>query len=249
MTNRTNIIEKIKEIISATDGPVVIQAGHFALVQNPETNTLVPGIYQQIADKDLAAQVRQHPYMGDFPLATWSAGVELAAYAHKIRRGARLAIFVNDWQWVPPVATGAPNTTRDDFFQHSTLPPLYQHMLEQNGLGLPTLLPFYSREGKINHPIFFKETRLRAQYARQNLNTVCQLNNQCAQEMIPFLQQLHKRGTTKLLVNFVPKTCMLAVKAGCKTAQEVLGIDIKVINVFPGAVDPEKFWEHAIVSE
>lgn len=247
-TNREHLLNQLKETIDAATGPIAIQAGHFAAVHDVVTHDVVPGIYQEIADAAQRDAVQANPYMGNFPINTWELGAELVAYARAQGKQAGLVVLCNDWQWVQEidsdVASGDNNPYRAKFYARAQLPATYLEILKKNNLDTSAILPFKNATGDIVHPTFFGETKLRKRYAKQFLG-VCELGNACAQEYVPLLAQLQRDGI-ETMISCVPKTCLMPAKAGSRAAKQNFGVDMKIVNVFPGAISPETFWTEVI---
>ncbi|MFH1173395.1 MAG: hypothetical protein V1692_02605 [bacterium] len=231
-----------KEII-ACNGLIVFQIGHFALVYDKDDGKLVPAIYEEIKNKELNETVKEHPYMGSFPLETWKIGTDLVKFAFNNSKESNIVVAINDWQWVPKVESGARNTLKDKFYKTTGLPDLYQKELEKNKLSSNIILPMLKNNGKIRHKLFFSESSLRKLYSR-NYAEVCELGkNQCAQEYVPLLNQISKYGA-KLFISFIPKTCAEPVIKGSEEVKSKFGSDIKIINVFANGVYKKDFYEN-----
>lgn len=241
-------IEKdLEREIENASGDIILMAGHFALVFDDKKGKLVPGVFQDIDDKKKKKSVKENPYMGYFPLETWKMGIRLAAFAKEKGKNVKVAILANDWQWIPKAEFGEKNTLRDDFYKNSEFPKSFKKELEKNGLDESVMLPFKTQDGKINNKLFFSEQRLRKRFVNY-LAAKCDLNNQCAQEYVPFLNQLEKEKVN-LLVSFIPKTCMSSIKEGTRRSKEDFGVKIKVVNVFTEGIFEKSFWEDAEISK
>lgn len=241
---RADLLKILSKEIDKNKGLIIIQAGHFALI--PNNDTLVPAIFQDAGDKKLKQDIKSHIYMGAFPLNTWRMGVKLASYCQKKNKKSKLMILVNDWQWVPKVNFGAENKLRDIFYKSSQLPRSYKRELDKNNFFEKNIIPFKNKDGKINNDLFFSEQKLRNQFGNY-YSSQCPLDNSCAQEYIPLLLQLSKEKV-KLLISFIPRTCMLPINSGSAKAKESYGLDMKIINIFTNGTYKHDFWENVDIS-
>lgn len=231
-----------KEIL-ACNGLIVFQTGHFALVYSKKESKLIPAIYQDINNKEQKDAVKSHPYMGVFPLESWKIGLGLAGFAIKNSKQARIAIVANDWQWIPKAEAGTQNPLREEFYKSNALPQSYKKILEKNHLEKELIMPMIGNNGKTNHQLFFGEQKLRNLYSRK-YSKICNLKeNLCAQEYVPFLDQVAGQKA-KLLISFVPKTCQIPINAGSREMKKVLNSDIKIINLFSSGTNKQYFYKH-----
>lgn len=233
-----------KEIDANKEGLVCFQSGHFPLIHDEKNNVSVPAIFEEIEDEDQKNAVKNHPYMGYFPLATWKEGVSLLKYGIEKNKNCKQIILVNDWQWVKKAEDGQENLQKEKFYKEEKLPKLYFEELKNNGLGVNIFLPFRNEEGNIQNKFFFSEQRLRNRYKRYYATT-CPLNNQCAQEYLPLLLRLEDEGV-KLFISFCPRTCILPVNAATESfIREYNSGRMKIINIFTDGIFNKNFWENS----
>lgn len=235
------IFNKLTKEIDKTKGLIVIQAGHFSLIQDKNSKKLIPAIFQEIKNKEIKETVKNHPYMGYFPLETWKFGIKLAKYTLKKGKQVKIAIIVNDWQWVPKSEEGKENKLRKDFYKNQKLPKIYKEELKKNKLNEKIFLPMKTNS-KISHPFFFSEKKLRNLYTRKYSKKVNLEGNLCAQEYMPFLKQL-KEENIDLLISFIPKTCQIAIETGSRETKDKIKLKMKIINIFSEGIFKKNFWE------
>jgi hypothetical protein len=191
--------------------------------------------------------VKNHPYMGTFPIATWEMAVGTAKKFIELEKEVRLMVLVNDWQWVKPAEPGQPNFLREEFYEKRNLPKSYVKTLQENNVDENILLPFKNKDGEVLNRFFFSETSLRNSYASAH-GAKCNLDNHCAQEYLPLLNRLQKEGA-ELLISFVPKTCQIPINDASKEAKKVYGMNnLTVVNVYSHGIFKNDFWEDVEVS-
>ncbi len=243
--SKNELFNELTKEIDKADGLITIQAGHFALIE--EKNKLVPAVFEDIKNKEKKEAIKNHPYMGYFPLETWKLGVSLAKYAIEKSKKVKLVILVNDWQWTPKVGFGEENKIRNDFYKNPKLPQSFEKELNKNNLNQKIILPLKNKDGKINNKLFFSEQRLRNQFSNY-YSASCDLNNQCAQEYIPLILQLEKENTD-LFISFIPQTCMNPINVGSVKSKESYNVDFKIINIFASGISKDNFWKKISVSK
>ena len=230
------VIAAIVARLLKTTGPIAVMAGHFSLVHHRQTGELVPGVIDDITDEAARSFVAQHHYMGNFPIETWRAGIEIVKHLRSAGRDAKLLVLVNDWQHVESAPSGHRNLDRDAFFENPILPPSLRSELVVNGLNDSDLITDI-RDGK--PCIFWSESSLRARYAR-NLKKKVPVQSECAQEWVPLLARLEELGYHALAA-FVPSSCRIPVVGGTERAEECLDLKLETVSVFPSG-DRESFW-------
>lgn len=231
-----DVIEALVSSLLEIDGPIVVMAGHFALVHD-RSGSLVPGIPEEIEDEELRRFVSSHHYMGRFPSKTWNAGVEIVRQLRAVGRDAKLLILINDWQHVRPALDGQRNEARDSFFAKAEIPNSFRRALLEAGLSDSVLLAD-ARDGK--ECVFWSESKLRGWYNR-HLRSRVVIVSECAQEWVPLLVKLEDLECAAFAA-FVPGSCRAPVVGGTETAEEILEIRLKVSTIFPGT--GEEFWEN-----
>lgn len=234
------VVKKIIELIGDRVGDIAIQGGHFALVHDSADDHLIPGIWQDVTDTEQRQAIKDQPYMGNFPVETFSVSISLTQ--HYIDR-AKIAVLINDWQWVRPASDGQMNTHRHDFYSTSEVPETYEKLLKNVGLSSSVLLPFQTLDGERSHKYFFSESKLRNQYANNDrFKMACPLNNACAKEFVPFVEQLYKQGK-RIVINFVPVTCRAAIETSAAVMKDAGTYkNLFLINIYP-EIGRESFWE------
>ncbi|NQV00180.1 MAG: hypothetical protein HQ538_05560 [Parcubacteria group bacterium] len=242
--SKNELFKMLSQEIDRVEGLVTIQAGHFALIE--EDKKLVPAVLEDINNKGKKEAIKSHPYMGNFPLKTWQLGVSLAQYAISKSKKVRLVILVNDWQWVPKVGFGEKNRIRNEFYKSPQLPVSFEKELNENGLNSDIILPLKNKDGKINNKYFFSEQKLRNQF-KNHYSAACDLENQCAREYIPLILQLQEEKT-KLVISFIPKTCMNPINIGSRKSKKDYDVDFKIINIFANGIYRYNFFENINVS-
>lgn len=202
------IINELKKEIDSTNGKIIIQAGHFALIHDTN-DILIPAIYQDIKNKEKKELVKFHHYMGTFPIKSLKIAINLIKYAKSKRKKINLIFLINDWQWVKPVKFGYNNSYREEFYKKEEIPNSFLKLFKKNKISKKIILPFKNKYNKQLHKYFFGESKLRNQYKKHF--KACNLNNACAQEQIPLFNNV-KNENAKLFINFVPKSCILPTK-------------------------------------
>ena len=231
--------EEIEQILSLfigeSIGPVCIMAGHFSLY--PESNYLVPAIFQDIEDKTLSDLIKFHPYMGYLPIETFSMAV------NHFSEKTNFAFMVNDWQHVPK-STAAPhlmNNFRKVFYEKNhELPNSFKKLFAEKATKESIISP--GKFGLSGNKIYFSESKLR-QYFDNNLAIqACDLKNSCAQEYLPFIQYVESLQYQRL-VSFIPGTCKAPISQSTNYAIEN-GCKMQILNIYcHGGSSPDEFWE------
>ena len=217
--SKEELLNLLKKEIDDTDGLIVIQAGHFALVHDEKNDKSIPGIFGDIEDEDQKNTVKVHPYMGYLPIETWKMGIELVKYAIEKRKEIKLTLHVNDWQWIKKAGHGERNKYREEFYQNSVLPESYKKELEANGLDEKIILPSETSDGEIFSNLFFSETRLRSIF-NSHFSKTCKLDSECAKEYVPILNELNDKGI-KLFISFIPETCIDSIIQGTQKSKGI----------------------------
>lgn len=245
--SKEELLNLLKKEIDNTDGLIVIQAGHFALVHDEKNDKSIPGIFADIEDEEQRNAVKSQPYMGHFPIETLKMGIELVKYAKDNGKDAKIAIFVNDWQWIKKVESGKKNKYREEYYQNPKLPESYIKELKANNLDESIILPSKTGDEETSNKLYFSETRLRKRFLSLFSKT-CNLENECAREYVPFLDYLSNNGT-RLFLSFVPETCSKAIIAGSKKSKKIYDMhSLKIINLFANGIFKDNFWEDIEIS-
>lgn len=232
----SDVIEALVSSLLEIDGPIVVMAGHFALVHD-RSGSLVPGIPEEIEDEELRRFVSSHHYMGRFPSKTWNAGVEIVRQLRVVGCDAKLLILVNDWQHVRPAPDGRRNEARDAFFAKAEIPNSFRRALLEAGLSDSVLLAD-ERDGK--RCVFWSESVLRKRYKKRFRRRMSVIKSACAQETVPLVIRLDELGYAAFAA-LIPGSCQIPVLDGVERSEDLFEVKIRIIAVFPGAGD-EKFW-------
>jgi len=242
--NYQHFIEYFKQEIDKSMGPIVIQAGHFALIPNESSRHLIPGVFNDIKNAQLQESVKFQPYMGYFPIESWKAGIELLAYAKAKNKTVHILLIINDWQWVPSVTSGQENPLRDEFYKKCKLPVSFEQILSDNKCSVDDIMPMRGNKDNTYHSLYFSEVKLRKLYQRRGYDKLCKLgSNLCAREYVPLLMELTKQNT-ELFISFVPKTCQEPISRGTKETKEKMNIAIRILNIFTHGISEESFWDN-----
>ncbi len=222
---KENLVEFLSKAISDTLGKIVFQAGHFATVHCAKTGELIPAIAEDIQEPDQKSEITNNPYMGTFPGKTWDLGLQLLTAARQESKEAKIALIVNDWQWVNRADHGQPNIHRQKFYTQNELPKLYLDTLKKADLDDSILF----RNNITQDSYYFSETKLRKMYGATEKMLSCP--TMCAYEYIPFLGSLME-ADTRLLISFIPIACKEFIIFGTRTVMEETKKPFKVINIF-----------------
>ena len=246
MDDKRKILRESTEFLSRFSNPVIL-TGHFPII-NPDKvfgrpatdHQILPGIYQDIKDAKLKGKCRTSMYMGEFALETFTFGATLLKEIPRSKG----AILVNDWQWVPAMTgggEGAKNIWRENFYSQHTLPKSFQPLI--NG-STGCLITPPSTLTYANHPFFFSETKLRNKFDNGAEFKTCKLDGTCAQQFMPLLSFLKKKGHDALL-SFIPMTCADPVLEMMNYAE---GITLRTVFC-DGSNSGNEFWEKTISHE
>lgn len=236
------VIDAIVTRLLETCGPIAVMAGHFALVHHRKTGLLVSGVAEDIDDEETRKLVEGHPYMGNFPLETWRAGIQTVQRLHAAGRDAKLLVLVNDWQHVQPAKSGQRSAERDAYFAGAVIPPALHRALVEAGLDDDVLLSDV-RDGV--PCILWSESRLRGRYARRLRHRV-PVESACAQEWVPVLVRLESLGYGSVAA-FVPGTCHVPIVGGTERATERLELAISCTVVSPMG-DARDIWATTLIA-
>lgn len=233
---KQDILKHLNGRIADASGRVCIMAGHFALFPTNGHGPVIPGIFQDIKDEEIAHKVQFHPYMGLLPVETLALALSVA------KENTDFAFLVNDWQHIPKhMSTDTENFFRKGFYQNTTtLPDSFEKMFLESGITKRVVNPgTFSMYG---NTLFFSETRLRNYFDNHVEFKSCPLKNGCAQEYVPFVQRIAELGYTEL-INFIPDTCETPIRASTEYSIEN-GCYINVTNIFcNGHRHKTLFWD------
>jgi hypothetical protein len=244
------LITTVQSIIG--DRPTVIMAGHFPIVLEETSDTLVPGIPQD-CDQYPALQktLMNNVYVMNFPDKTFDAGLEL------FKPGDQFCFLVNDWKFTPSSPDGNMEPRKVDFYKnYQRLPNLFQKKLGLKGLDIEKSIfrPISNKETYCDNNLYFSETRFRKEFINNSRSKAgafanCKLGSTCAQEFLPFLLNLQQRGVKTFTV-FIPSTCREATNEAIQTGVRDFGLTMDVISVIPDhcyALDAENFFNKTVV--
>jgi len=169
VTSRSNTAEDafvnlVLHHVSSIEGRVVIQAGHFLLLGDPQSDRCVPGICEEVegngqVDASYLRGVRAR--IGVFPLGTWRLGTRLVDQLRKKGTGAFLTTIVNDWQYLPRSRPGEATARRRLFYDRQRDPlPSYFRVLQTHGLDSAAIASIGT------HRVFLSEYWLRRRLER-----------------------------------------------------------------------------------
>lgn len=238
LKNRKDVIRFLSKKIKNAKGPVIIQAGHFALIPR-EDKDLVPAIVDNLKTPSLKEKIKNHPYMGSFPTETWKMALALAS--EHCEKDVKISVIVNDWQWVNKAASGRSDDLRAEFYQNNkNLPESYKKLLAKYHLPETILLPFESETSCL----FFGEQNLR-KIAKETYPEVDYVSSgkSCAYGYLPFLDYIYKHAA-QLLISFTPRTCKGPIDFATDKFVENDGNKLSVVNVFLNGVFHKDFFEN-----
>ncbi|MBO0366365.1 hypothetical protein GIB23_04625 [Pseudomonas putida] len=247
-----------------------IVAGHFMLFHDKIDNRLIPGIFEDIINPELSAQVRAR--VGIFPTYSWQLGIKLAE--HHIttsQKCANLILLINDWQYVSN--GGDNNCYRASFYEKfETLPPSYQESLSSSEV-LSTANVTPSRK----HPMCYPETWLKNRFQNEAERLVKQGKLQknsiaaqpelseisftdacgtclplvscgmtgCAGEITELISEAYRAGARTLII-LAPSECHTPIRMGVEIALTLYDLDPMSVMVADlggnGELTPEEIY-------
>jgi hypothetical protein len=239
--------------------PLVIHAGHYALVQNHD------GMAADCLDKVRFPGVDLG--FAEFSRCTWESACRAMAAKH-VKANAKLMVLVNDWQFLTSgagsrrVSERSAAQRREEYYRGtSTLPPFHLQQLKRHNLSDDVILRNSEKRW------LFSESSLRNElssvireivadekrasevgirkFFTENGEPVidacdeehgkfCLLycgNTNCAGEVVSLLAALHQRGVRRFL-NIYPSQCREPVGAGTRLAGRLFNLeDLRIINI------------------
>ncbi|MBD2703209.1 hypothetical protein IC229_21370 [Spirosoma sp. BT702] len=242
LNSENEITHILNDRIKQTNGNIIIQAGHFALVFDKDLNKLIPAIPDDISSTEVKKKVSEHPYMGAFPVNTWELALKIAL--DNPDKNIKTSIIVNDWQWVPKSGDGAKNILRENFYKNdSNLPNSFRKLLAKYSLSDDILLPLTTDKDSL---IFFGEQKMRNR-ARSEFSKLVESNTaiSCSIGYLPFLNYVDKTAVD-LLISFIPKSCKEPINFSTEYYLENYSQNrIKIINVFFNGIFESNFFEQS----
>lgn len=235
-TNKEKILHHL--LSSLKHESLAILAGHFSLVV--ENGISIPGIYQSVTNEVLAGELKKNPYSAEFPLETFSFGMDFLSK----KPATKIVSLVNDWQLLPKnTNTNISNPYRNSYYQHADVPHIFIDELASRGLNESVFLEVPKRFRVQKNALHISETKLRNMFASSlSFSDNCSLENNCAQEFVPFIHAIHEAGIKELLC-IIPATCQGATLAGTKHVLENVGLPMTIWGVYIyNTLDISRFW-------
>jgi hypothetical protein len=265
----------ISELARADVEPLVIHAGHYALVRSREgvaTDCLNESSFPGV---DLG--------FAEFSRSTWESACRVIATKH-VRARAQLMVLVNDWQFLSSVEDSrganerAAAIMRNEYYRVTpTLPLSHLQQLARHNLSDDVIFRYSEErwlfsESALRHElkavigeVIADKTRASEagvhKYFNENGEPVvdacdedsgrfCLLycgNTNCAGEVISLLENLYKRGVRRFL-NIYPMQCREPVGVGTRLADRLFNLgDFQITNVAVGGATQNGDTLHAVV--
>ena len=226
-----------------------IMAGHFMLFYDKLSDHLAPGVFEDIEDPTLKAQIKER--VGIFPTYSWRLGIELAEHhIVKNNNSANLLLLVNDWQYVPSEKTTY--DYRAEFYNRfKQLPTSYlAHLNSSSIVTTKNITP--SRR----HTLCFHETWLKNRFQNEASRLVkqgklekkyipeqpemseisftdssgtalplvsCGMTG-CAGEITEMISEAYRAGA-RLLILLAPNECHVPISKGVEIALSLYDFD------------------------
>ena len=260
----------ISELARAEAEPLVIHAGHYALVRNHGGQAV------DCLDKTRFPGV-------EFSRCTWESACRALAAKH-VKVNAQLMVLVNDWQFLTSgaesrrVSERSAAQMREEYYRGTpTLPPSHLQQLIRHNLTDDVILRHSEKqwlfsESALRHDlstvireIIADEKRATEAGIRKYFNkngepvidacdeesgAFCLLycgNTNCAGEVISLLAALHKRGVRRFL-NIYPSQCREPVGAGTRLAERIFDLeDFQITNIAVSGATDSGDTLHAVV--
>ncbi len=260
VSSESEMLDVLQDQLQSPYGQdLVIMGGHFMLFYDPDSNTLVPGIFQDLLNEDIRSKVCNR--VGIFPLYTWELALKIGGdYSVETKSKVKFLILINDWQYVPQ--TGSAGEHRELFYRKfREIPISYRESMKAQGLfSKLDILP--SRKNNIAFPETWLKYRfqksatklvsrgkLEKKYVGDNSNETeisfvdedggynplisCGVTG-CAGEITEMLREVYEVGH-KLILIFAPHECHVSVKAGVEIALKIYELKgMKVVVADPG---------------
>lgn len=166
VSNRSDILDLIKNSVHSDDTEVVVMGGHFLGIPDIKENKFYPSIKSLLPESSYG--LLEEFGMTTFPIFTFDMATDIVSALKKDNIKARLLIIVNDTTGINELRQSSTNKDgktaeqyRDEllsgFEQNADLPKLYTDTLNEKGLDLSDVID--CGENK-----YFKETILRANF-------------------------------------------------------------------------------------
>ncbi|MFL6874506.1 hypothetical protein ACJ6YJ_06525 [Pseudomonas marginalis] len=260
VSSEAEMLEFLQEqLLDFNSQDLVIMGGHFMLFYDSESNSLVPGVSQDLQGEIIRARVRDR--VGIFPLYTWEMALKIGGvYKIKTKNKVRFLLLINDWQYTPEF--GSAGEHRDRFYRHfQSLPSSYKKSMKAQGLfSEEDILP--SRKNNLAFPETWlkyrfqksatklvQQGKLERKYVGDGLKETeisfvdnngnysqlisCGVTG-CAGEITEMLREVYEYGHRLILI-FAPNECHSPVKVGIEIALKLYELNgMKVIVADPG---------------
>ncbi|MBH3386036.1 hypothetical protein I5S53_19010 [Pseudomonas juntendi] len=226
-----------------------IMAGHFMLFYDKQSDRLAPGVFEDIQDPTLKAQIKER--VGIFPIYTWKLAIEFAEHhIVKNNQSGNLLLLINDWQYVP--SDKITQDYRAEFYNHfKQLPTSYlTHLSSSSIVTTKNITP--SRK----HTLCFPETWLKNRFQNEASRLVkqgklekrripdqpemseisftdssgtplplvsCGMTG-CAGEITEMISEAYRAGA-RLLILLAPNECHAPIRMGVEIALSLYEFD------------------------
>lgn len=260
VSSESELLKVLEEqLLSSNDQDLVIVGGHFMLFYDLDTNSLVPGVFQDLASEDIRMRVCDR--VGIFPLYTWGLALKVGErYVIGTKKNVKFLILINDWQYVPQV--GSASGHRELFYRaFQEMPESYKESMKAQGMfSKLDILP--SRKNSIAFPETWlkyrfqksaaklvKKGKLEKRYVGESPNETevsfvdkdgncsqlisCGVTG-CAGEITEMLREIYDGGRRVILI-FAPNECHSPVKTGVEIALKIYELKgMRVVVADPG---------------
>ncbi|WP_421556855.1 hypothetical protein [Pseudomonas kitaguniensis] len=260
VSSEIEMLNLLHEQLSTSNAQdLVIMGGHFMLFYDPDSNLLIPGIFQDLPSGHMREKVSNR--VGIFPLYTWDLALEIAKYhltnSHK---KVKFLILINDWQYVPEF--GSASEHRKIFYHNfKNIPDSYKKSIKRQGIFSENdILP--SRKNNLAFPETWlkyrfqksatklvKQGKLERQYIGGNSkkSEISFIDKQgncspliscgvtgCAGEITEMLREIYGYGH-RLILLFAPNECHSPVRVGIQIALKLYELSgMKIVVADPG---------------
>lgn len=240
MTNSMDNIQLIINNYLRKDSALIIHAGHFLLLYDKKSDTIIPGIYPYMQKAGFTEQLCKE--MGLFPILTWEIAVKLLNKFNIPDK--RLLIIVNDWQYLKHL-----KDRRYEFYnQYPSLPPEYNILMQDELLQNSILL---TPPPNVNTGIYYSEIYLRNkfQWSIKKMGKTINFENtsfdlkktgvfcgrpNCAAEVAQLIFEVASAYVhlPVCFVNFYPLSCKNFVEEGTALGLNLFNLrNINILNI------------------
>ena len=140
------------------------------------------------------------------------------------------------------------NPYRENFFKKNHIPVSYELELAMSK-KCPSEAIWTPPKGITFHNSswFISEKLLRNRFDGRKEYKSCSLNNSCAQEFYPLLEEVSKTDF-EIMINFIPSSCTEPITDSTKLFSNNSSKKFEIINIFMnGAFSKKKMWDNAIL--